>query len=144
VYQEADKVSFDEMTNSVLKSKTTATKEQLNDINIAYMLAALTKSNCITYVKNQTLLAVGMGMTSRIDAAKAATNKAVSQGVDMSGCVMASEAFVPFRDTIDEAYKVGVSCIIQPGGSMRDGEVIEACDEHNIVMYFTGVRHFLH
>ncbi len=144
VYQEADTISKFEVQNSIAKSKNTASEQQFNDMNIAYVLAALTKSNCITYVKNQTLIAIGMGMTSRIDAAKAAVSKAISQDIDMVGCVMASEAFVPFRDTIDEAHKVGVSCIIQPGGSIRDTEVIEACGEYNIIMYFSGFRHFLH
>ncbi len=144
VYQETDKISKDEVKNSITKTKKSATSQQLDDMDIAYTLASLTKSNCITYIKNKTLLAIGMGMTSRIDATKAAVSKAISQDINLSGCVMASEAFIPFRDTIDEAYKVGVSCIIQPGGSIRDDEIIKAADEFDMALYFSGVRHFLH
>jgi phosphoribosylaminoimidazolecarboxamide formyltransferase/IMP cyclohydrolase len=90
------------------------------------------------------MVAVGMGMTSRVDAAKAAIAKANDLGIDIKGSVLASEAFFPFRDSVDTAAKAGVSCIIQPGGSIRDDEVIQASNEHNIAMYFTGIRHFLH
>jgi phosphoribosylaminoimidazolecarboxamide formyltransferase/IMP cyclohydrolase len=85
-----------------------------------------------------------MGMTSRVDAAKSAIAKASDIGIDIKGSAMASEAFFPFRDSIDEASKVGVSAIIQPGGSLRDDEVIESANEHNIAIYFSGIRHFLH
>ena len=85
-----------------------------------------------------------MGMTSRVDAAKCAIRKSEELGLDIQGSVLASEAFFPFRDSVDEASKVGVSAIIQPGGSIRDDEVIEASNEHNISHYFTGKRHFLH
>ena len=144
VYQNSDYIEPDEITNSILKSKKKATQKQIEDMSIAYIIASLTKSNCVTYVKNKTLVAIGMGMTSRVDATKAATNKAKEQMVDMSGCSMASEAFIPFRDTIDETSLVGVACVIQPGGSIRDSEVIEASNEHGIVMYFSSKRHFLH
>ena len=90
------------------------------------------------------MLAIGMGMTSRIDAAKAAISKATQMGLDLNGCVLASEAFFPFRDSVDEASKVGVRAIVQPGGSIRDDEVVQAADEYGIALYFTGVRHFLH
>jgi phosphoribosylaminoimidazolecarboxamide formyltransferase/IMP cyclohydrolase len=85
-----------------------------------------------------------MGMTSRVDAAKSAISKANEMGIDMKGSAMASEAFFPFKDSIDEASKVGVSAIIQPGGSLRDDEVVDCANENNIAIYFTGVRHFLH
>ena len=85
-----------------------------------------------------------MGMTSRVDAARAAVAKAKELKINLSGCVLASEAFFPFRDSIDIASKVGVKCVIEPGGSIRDDEVIEAADEHGMSLYFTGVRHFLH
>jgi len=90
------------------------------------------------------MVAIGMGMTSRVDAARAAVAKAKELKIDLNGCVLASEAFFPFRDSIDIASKVGVKCVIEPGGSIRDDEVIEAADEHGMSLYFTGVRHFLH
>ena len=83
-------------------------------------------------------------MTSRVDAARAAVAKAHDMGIDLRGCALASEAFFPFRDSIDIAAKVGVKNIIQPGGSIRDDDVIAAANEHGMAMYFTGIRHFLH
>ncbi len=90
------------------------------------------------------MVAVGMGMTSRVDASICALKKAREMGLDLNGAVMASEAFFPFRDSVDEAVKVGVTAIIEPGGSIRDDEVIEAANEYDIALYFTNVRHFLH
>lgn len=144
VLQNSDKVDDSELENMQLKSNFKANKKELEDLEIAYKIAALTKSNCISYVKNQALVAIGMGMTSRIDAAKAAVSKALDLGLELEGSSMASEAFFPFRDSIDEAAKVGVKAIIQPGGSIRDKKVIEAANEHQICLYFTNVRHFLH
>jgi phosphoribosylaminoimidazolecarboxamide formyltransferase/IMP cyclohydrolase len=144
VYQNSDFVADDEVSGSKLVSKRKASKEELNDLEIAYKVASLTKSNCVVYVKNSSMVAIGMGMTSRVDAAKCAIRKAEELGLDLRGSVLASEAFFPFRDSIDEASKVGVSAIIQPGGSIRDDEVIDASNEHRMALYFTGVRHFLH
>ncbi len=90
------------------------------------------------------LLAIGMGMTSRVDAARAAVTKAHDMGIDLRGSSLASEAFFPFRDSIEIASKVGVKNVIQPGGSIRDEDVIAAADESGMSMYFTGIRHFLH
>jgi len=118
--------------------------ESFKDLEMALKIAALTKSNCVVYVKDGAMVAIGMGMTSRVDAAKCAINKAKQLGLDVKGASLASEAFFPFRDSIDAAAEVGVSQIVQPGGSIRDDEVIEAADEANIAMYFTGKRHFLH
>jgi phosphoribosylaminoimidazolecarboxamide formyltransferase/IMP cyclohydrolase len=144
VYQDADRVEDNEVTNAVQKSKLSTTKSELKDLEIAYKIASLTKSNCVVYVKNSAMVAVGMGMTSRVDASKAALRKAEDLGLDISGCALASEAFFPFRDSIDEAAKAGVKSIIQPGGSIRDDEVIEAANEHKMSLYFSGKRHFLH
>ena len=144
VYQNSDKVEDSEVENAKLQTKREATEQEKKDMLIAWKVAALTKSNCVVYVKNSAMVAVGMGMTSRVDAAKAAIRKAEDLGLDLNGCVLASEAFFPFRDSIDEAAKVGVSCVIEPGGSIRDEEVIEAANEHGMSLYFTGVRHFLH
>ncbi|NPA50372.1 MAG: bifunctional phosphoribosylaminoimidazolecarboxamide formyltransferase/IMP cyclohydrolase [Epsilonproteobacteria bacterium] len=144
VLQDADKIDSKEVYEAKCVSKKEATNKEMEDLEIAYKIAALTKSNCVVYVKDKMLVAIGMGMTSRVDAAKCAIKKAKEVGLDIKGSVMASEAFFPFRDSIDEAAKVGVSAIIEPGGSIRDDEVIEAANEHNIALYFTGVRHFLH
>jgi len=144
VYQDADKVEVDEVKNSELKSKRVATEQEKKDMEIAYKLASLTKSNCVVYVKNSAMVAVGMGMTSRVDAAKAALRKAEDLGIDVSGSVLASEAFFPFRDSIDSAQEAGVKCVIEPGGSIRDDEIIEAANEFGMALYFSGKRHFLH
>ncbi|ALV24204.1 AICAR transformylase / IMP cyclohydrolase [Campylobacter iguaniorum] len=144
VFQEKDYVNDDEVKNANLVTTKKANDSELNDIKIAWKIAALTKSNCVVYVKDATLLAIGMGMTSRVDAARAAVAKAKDMGLDLNGCALASEAFFPFRDSIDVASKVGVKNIIQPGGSIRDDEVIAAANEYGMSMYFTGVRHFLH
>ena len=142
--QDVDIVQDSELANALCKTKRCADEREMRDIEIAYKLAALTKPNCVVYVKDNAMVAIGMGMTSRIDAAKAAIAKAETLGLDLKGCVLASEAFFPFRDSIDEAAKVGVSAIVEPGGSIRDDEVIAASDEYGMALYFTGVRHFLH
>lgn len=144
VFQESDEVKADELKNMKQVSQKAASQSQLQDAQVAWKVAALTKSNCVVYVKNSAVVAIGMGMTSRVDAARAAVAKAKDMGLDLEGCTLASEAFFPFRDSIDIANEVGVKCIIQPGGSMRDEEVVEAANEHGMAMYFTGVRHFLH
>jgi phosphoribosylaminoimidazolecarboxamide formyltransferase/IMP cyclohydrolase len=144
VYQDSDKVQDDEVKNSNLKSKRQASTQEKKDMEIAYKLASLTKSNCVVYVKNSAMVAVGMGMTSRVDAAKAALRKANDLGIDVSGSVLASEAFFPFRDSIDSAQEAGVKCIIEPGGSIRDDEIIEAANEFDMALYFSNKRHFLH
>jgi len=103
-----------------------------------------TKSNAIVLVKNRQLLASGTGQTSRVDALKQAIAKAHAFGFDLNGAVMASDAFFPFSDCVEIAGNEGIKTVIQPGGSIRDGEVIDFCNEHNIAMVCTGVRHFKH
>ncbi|EAI8624407.1 bifunctional phosphoribosylaminoimidazolecarboxamide formyltransferase/IMP cyclohydrolase [Campylobacter lari] len=144
VYQDSDEVKEDELKNAILKSERKANEQELKDLEIAIKIAAFTKSNNVVYVKNGAMVAIGMGMTSRIDAAKAAINKAKEMGLDLNGCVLASEAFFPFRDSIDEASKIGVKAIIEPGGSIRDEDIIQAANEYGIALYFSGIRHFLH
>jgi phosphoribosylaminoimidazolecarboxamide formyltransferase/IMP cyclohydrolase len=144
VYQNSDCICDNEVHNAKLQSKKEATAQEMKDLEIAWKVAGLTKSNCVVYVKNSAMVAVGMGMTSRVDAAQCALKKAKEMGLDVTGSAMASEAFFPFRDSIDAAAKAGVSAIIEPGGSIRDDEVIQASDEHGISLYFTTVRHFLH
>ncbi|SMC09669.1 bifunctional phosphoribosylaminoimidazolecarboxamide formyltransferase/IMP cyclohydrolase [Nitratiruptor tergarcus] len=142
VYQTADFVKDEEVLEA--KQVSIVGVEDKKDLLMAYKIAALTKSNCVAYVKDGALVAIGMGMTSRVDAAKCALKKAEELGIDVKGAAMASEAFFPFRDSVDEAAKAGIKAIVEPGGSIRDDEVIEAANEHGIALYFTGVRHFLH
>lgn len=144
VFQERDEINEDEVKNARLVTTNSANSSELRDLQIAWKVAALTKSNCVAYVKDGALVAIGMGMTSRVDAARAAVAKAHDMRIDLRGCALASEAFFPFRDSIDIAAKVGVKNIIQPGGSIRDDDVIVAANEHGMAMYFTGIRHFLH
>ncbi|QWU80005.1 AICAR transformylase / IMP cyclohydrolase [Campylobacter novaezeelandiae] len=144
VYQNSDAVDINEFKNAKCVSSRKANENELKDLEIAMKIAALTKSNNVVYVKNGAMVAIGMGMTSRIDASKAAIAKAKEMELDLKGCVLASEAFFPFRDSIDEASKIGVKAIIEPGGSIRDDEVIKAANEYEMALYFTGVRHFLH
>ena len=104
----------------------------------------MVKSNAIVYAKHGRTIGVGAGQMSRVNSARIAAIKAEHAGLEVSGSMMASDAFFPFRDGIDNAAKAGVSCVIQPGGSMRDEEVIAAADEHGMAMVFTGMRHFNH
>jgi len=144
VYQDADIVGADEVANAKLVTQRIATPQELKDAEIAYKVASLTKSNCVVYVKNAAMVAVGMGMTSRVDAAQCALKKAKAMGLDVTGSALASEAFFPFRDSIDAAAQAGVKTVIEPGGSIRDDEVIAAANEADMALYFSGVRHFLH
>ena len=142
VFQDADRVEEDEVANA--KCVTKVCVDDRSDLEMAWKIAALTKSNCVVFVKDSQMVAIGMGMTSRVDATRCAVEKAKSLGLDIRGASLASEAFFPFRDSVDYAAEVGVKAIIQPGGSIRDDEVIQAADEAGIAMYFTGKRHFLH
>ncbi len=144
VFQQSDRVLEEEVKNAKLVSKKEATPKELKDLEIAYKIAALTKSNCVVYVKDGAMAAIGMGMTSRVDAAKCALLKARQSNLSVEGSAMASEAFFPFRDSIDEAAKAGVKAVIEPGGSIRDDEVIEAANDHGMSLYFSNFRHFLH
>jgi phosphoribosylaminoimidazolecarboxamide formyltransferase/IMP cyclohydrolase len=103
-----------------------------------------TKSNTIVLAKNNTLIASGTGQTSRVDALSQAIQKAKHFGFDLTGCAMASDAFFPFPDCVEIAYKEGITAVIQPGGSVKDTLSIEFCDKHNMTMVFSGIRHFKH
>ena len=120
------------------------TAEQIKDLLFAWKVAKTVKSNAIVYVKNEMTIGVGAGQMSRVYSAKIAGIKAADEGLVVEGSVMASDAFFPFRDGIDAAAAAGIKAIIQPGGSMRDDEVIAAANEHGIAMVFTGMRHFKH
>ncbi|AEC16724.1 formyltransferase/IMP cyclohydrolase [Gallibacterium anatis UMN179] len=125
-------------------SKRQPTKEELQDLLFCWKVAKYVKSNAIVYAKNNQTIGIGAGQMSRVYSAKIAGIKAEDEGLEVKGTVMASDAFFPFRDGIDAAAKVGVTCVIHPGGSIRDQEVIDAADEHNMVMVLTGMRHFRH
>ncbi|WP_041394557.1 bifunctional phosphoribosylaminoimidazolecarboxamide formyltransferase/IMP cyclohydrolase [Photobacterium profundum] len=125
-------------------SKRQPTAEELKDALFCWKVAKYVKSNAIVYAKGDMTVGVGAGQMSRVYSAKIAGIKAADEGLQVEGCVMASDAFFPFRDGIDAAAEAGIKCVIQPGGSMRDNEVIEAADEHGMAMLFTGMRHFRH
>jgi phosphoribosylaminoimidazolecarboxamide formyltransferase/IMP cyclohydrolase len=125
-------------------TKVKPTAQQLIDLMFTWKVAKHVKSNAIVYCKDGMTIGVGAGQMSRVYSAKIAGIKAADEGLEVPGSVMASDAFFPFRDGIDAAAAAGISAVIQPGGSMRDQEVIDAADEHGIAMVFTGMRHFRH
>lgn len=125
-------------------TKIAPTDAELDDLIFAWKVAKYVKSNAIVYAKNRQTIGIGAGQMSRVNSARIAAIKAEHAGLVVEGAVMASDAFFPFRDGIDNAAKAGIKCIIQPGGSMRDEETIAAADEHGIAMVFTGMRHFRH
>ncbi len=125
-------------------SKRIPTAEEESDLLFAWKVAKYVKSNAIVYARNQSTVGIGAGQMSRVISAKIANLKATDEDLEVAGSVMASDAFFPFRDGIDAAAEVGISAVIQPGGSMRDQEVIDAADEAGMAMIFTGMRHFRH
>jgi phosphoribosylaminoimidazolecarboxamide formyltransferase/IMP cyclohydrolase len=135
-----------EMTLAELKvvTKKQPSPEQLQDLLFAWKVAKYVKSNAIVFCKGGMTVGVGAGQMSRIDSARIASIKAGNAGLSMAGTVVASDAFFPFRDGLDVVIDAGATCVVQPGGSMRDAEVIGAADERGIAMVFTGVRHFRH
>ena len=120
------------------------TEEEMRDLLFTWRVAKFVKSNAIVYGKNRTTIGVGAGQMSRVNSARIAAIKAEHAGLAVAGSVMASDAFFPFRDGIDNAADVGISAVIQPGGSMRDEEAIAAANEHGMAMVFTAMRHFRH
>ncbi|WP_221800215.1 bifunctional phosphoribosylaminoimidazolecarboxamide formyltransferase/IMP cyclohydrolase [Oceanobacter mangrovi] len=125
-------------------TKRAPTEAELNDLVFAWKVAKFVKSNAIVYAKNRQTVGVGAGQMSRVNSARIAAIKAEHAGLAVEGAVMASDAFFPFRDGIDNAAAAGIKAIIQPGGSIRDEEVIAAADAAGIAMVFTGMRHFRH
>jgi phosphoribosylaminoimidazolecarboxamide formyltransferase/IMP cyclohydrolase len=135
------KVASDELK---VVTKRQPTEDEMRDLQFCWKVAKYVKSNAIVYVKNSMTIGVGAGQMSRVYSAKVAGIKAADENLEVKGSVMASDAFFPFRDGLDAAAEAGITAVIQPGGSMRDDEVIAAADEHGIAMVFTGMRHFRH
>ena len=125
-------------------TKKQPTPEQLQDLLFAWTVAKFVKSNAIVFCKDGMTMGVGAGQMSRLDSARIASIKAQHAGLSLQGTVVASDAFFPFRDGLDVVVDAGATCVIQPGGSMRDNEVIAAADERGVAMVFSGVRHFRH
>ncbi|MEN3334517.1 MAG: phosphoribosylaminoimidazolecarboxamide formyltransferase / cyclohydrolase, partial [Blastocatellia bacterium] len=138
--QDADRGTLDEVKLRVVSLRQ-PTYEEMRALRFAWILAKHVKSNAIVYARDGQLVGVGAGQMSRVDSVKLGAMKAQ---LPLAGTVMASDAFFPFRDGVDQAARVGVTAIIQPGGSVRDEEVIAAANEHNLAMVFTGMRHFKH
>jgi phosphoribosylaminoimidazolecarboxamide formyltransferase / IMP cyclohydrolase len=140
-YRDLGMISPDALT---VVTKRKPTDQELSDALFCWKVAKFVKSNAIVYVKNKMTIGIGAGQMSRVYSAKIAGIKAQDENLDVAGSVVASDAFFPFRDGVDAAAAVGVTCVIQPGGSIRDDEVIQAANEHNIAMIFTHMRHFRH
>ena len=130
--------------NFKIVSKKKPSAIEFKNLIFAFNICRFVKSNAIVYAKDNQTIGVGAGQMSRIDSAQIAASKAKERGFETQGCAMASDAFFPFRDGIDVAASMGITSIIQPGGSIRDDEVIEAANEADIAMVFTGIRHFRH
>ncbi len=139
--QDADLLLLNEMK---VVTKAQPTEQEMIDLLFSWKVAKFVKSNAIVYAKNSMTIGVGAGQMSRINSARIAGIKAEHAGLDVPGSVMASDAFFPFRDGIDAAHEAGIVAVIQPGGSMRDEEVIAAANEHGMSMILTGMRHFRH
>ncbi|MHB8728769.1 MAG: bifunctional phosphoribosylaminoimidazolecarboxamide formyltransferase/IMP cyclohydrolase [Sulfuricaulis sp.] len=135
-----------QVTENELKvvTRRAPSRQELHDLLFAWKVVKYVKSNAIVYAKEGRTVGVGAGQMSRVYSARIASIKATDAGLEVRGSVMASDAFFPFRDGLDQAAEVGVTAVIQPGGSMRDPEVIEAANQHGIAMVFTGMRHFRH
>jgi phosphoribosylaminoimidazolecarboxamide formyltransferase / IMP cyclohydrolase len=120
------------------------TPQEMDDLLFAWKVAKYVKSNAIVFCKDGMTMGVGAGQMSRLDSARIASIKAEHASLSLQGTAVASDAFFPFRDGLDVVVDAGATCVIQPGGSMRDQEVIDAANERGVAMVFTGVRHFRH
>lgn len=141
--QSPDNFNID-INHCKIVSKLKPNQEQMDDMLFAWRVAKYVKSNAIVFCKNNRTLGIGAGQMSRVDSAKIASIKAQNANLDLTNSVVASDAFFPFRDGVDVLAAAGAKCVIQPGGSLRDEEVISAADELGLVMLFTGYRHFRH
>lgn len=140
ILQDSDEAMID-ISDCKIVTERQPSQEELDSLHFAWKVVKHVKSNAIVFAKGKNTVGIGAGQMSRIDSVKIANFKSIPNA---QGCVMASDAFFPFRDGIDEAVKAGITAVIQPGGSMRDQEVIDAANENSIAMVFTGMRHFKH
>lgn len=143
LFQEANAISYNDSDLKVVTKRQPSPKE-MADLLFAWTVCKHVKSNAIVYAKDGMTLGIGTGQTSRVDSSEQAITKAKKEGHDLQGSVIASDAFFPFADGVEAAAKAGVTAVIQPGGSVRDNEVIEMADKYNLAMVFTGIRHFRH
>lgn len=143
IVQDKDLITLDKNNLQIVTNRK-PTEKELEDLTFAWIVAKHTKSNAIVFAKDKATLGVGAGQMSRIDSAKIAFMKAKEHGLDLINSVAASDAFFPFADGLLEIIKCGATAVIQPGGSVRDQEVIEVANQNNITMIFTGIRHFKH
>ena len=143
LYQDSDNTSDEDFEDYKVATKNQPSPEEIETLKLAWKICKNVKSNAIVFAKDNKTVGIGAGQMNRVNSVQLATIKA-SEHYGTTGSVLASDAFFPFRDGIDEAAKAGVKAIVQPGGSIRDDEVIKACDEQGISMIFVGVRHFKH
>ena len=132
------------LTEKKVATIKTPTERELNDLDFAWIVCKHVKSNAIVLAKDGVIIGIGAGQMSRVDSVEIAIAKAEKAGFDISGAVLASDAYFPFKDSIEKISEFGITAVIQPGGSIRDNEVIDCCNEKNISMVFTGQRHFRH
>lgn len=144
LYQKADLELYSKENEFKVVTDRKPTAEEMESLLFAWKVAKYVKSNAIVYVQNERTLGIGAGQMSRVDSSRIAIEKAKISGLDLRNSVVASDAFFPFADALLEAVNSGVTAVIQPGGSVRDGEVIAEANKHNIAMIFTGMRHFKH
>ncbi len=142
--QSRDSINVNKEEKPKVATKREPTKEEWKDLKFAFEVVKHVKSNAIVYVKDGATVGIGAGQMSRVISAKIAAMKAADAGLTLRGSVMASDAFFPFRDTVDTAHEAGATAIVQPGGSLKDKDSIDAADEHSMAMVMTGVRHFRH
>ena len=140
MFQEADNGAID-LSECKAVTEREPTSDEMEGLQFGWNIVKHVKSNAIVFTKEQRTVGIGAGQMSRIDSVRIASSKSIPNA---ENTVMASDAFFPFRDGLDEAVKSGVTAVVQPGGSVRDQEVIDAANENNIAMIFTGVRHFKH
>ncbi|MDW7678945.1 MAG: bifunctional phosphoribosylaminoimidazolecarboxamide formyltransferase/IMP cyclohydrolase, partial [bacterium] len=141
--QDEDILSLSESELQVV-SRRQPTTDEMQAMQFAWKVVKWVKSNAVVFCRKDRTIGIGAGQMSRVDSSQFAVEKAGKAGLSLKGTVVASDAFFPFRDGVDAAAKAGATAIIQPGGSVRDGEVIQAADEHQMTMIFTGIRHFRH
>ena len=144
VLAEQKNTSIQIATDLKVVTNTAPTADETEDLLFANKMVKHLKSNAIALVKNKQLIGIGTGQTSRVDALNQSITKAKEMGLALDGAVMASDAFFPFPDCVEIAHKAGITAVIQPGGSIKDGDSIDYCNKNSLAMVTTGIRHFKH